>query len=432
MLLQSNSTNSSLLVDPCLLQLDLCSGDNAWILTSTALVLLMTPGIAFFYGGLATRKAHISTLWMSFVCMGLILVQWALFGYSLAYENSTSYIGSLSWGPFFDSSFTSSKSNLYSKVFPVLLHFSFQGAFAVVTPAIISGAVVGRVNLLPYLLFQFLWSTAIYDIIVHWVWSESGWLNKLGVLDFAGGSVVHLAAGTSAFAFAIYLKYFSQTSLAAVKPRLTETREKTMATVELSAATNMTTTIAEMAAAPHKTITPVELAAAPHKTMTAVETAVECAPNESKSPPHNDSRTTDASATHQVKQRFIYTVCCTNHSNEAQKTSVPRVLLGTMLMWFGWAGFNAGSQSSADAVAAIALANTMITPAAVMIVWHCCEMWLGIEVLLSSSCFSAIFGLVLITPASGYISPFYALITGLVGGFSGFWLGKSPSLPLSS
>jgi Amt family ammonium transporter len=178
------------------------SGDTAWVLVSCALVLMMTPGLAFFYGGMVRRKNVLSTLTLSFVFMALIGVQWVLFGYSLAFGDSIGgFIGGLNYLGF--SGVGAAPNPNYAKTIPQGLFAAFQMMFAVITPALITGAFVERVRFKSFLIFSVIWATVVYDPLCHWVWGKGGWLGAMGALDFAGGTVVHIAAGFSALAFAL-------------------------------------------------------------------------------------------------------------------------------------------------------------------------------------------------------------------------------------
>ncbi len=178
------------------------SGDTAWVLVSCALVLMMTPGLAFFYGGMVRRKNVLSTLTLSFVFMALIGVQWVLYGYSLAFgESIGGIIGGLNYLGL--AGVGAAPNPAYAKTIPQGLFAAFQMMFAVITPALITGAFVERVRFKSFLLFSLIWATLVYDPLCHWVWGKGGWLGALGALDFAGGTVVHIAAGFSALAFAL-------------------------------------------------------------------------------------------------------------------------------------------------------------------------------------------------------------------------------------
>jgi len=179
------------------------SGDTAWILVSSALVLLMTPGLALFYGGMARRKNLLSTIMMSFAIMGLIGIIWALWGYSLSFGTDVaSFIGGLNFLGL--NSVGIEPSNTYATSVPHLAFMAFQGMFAIITVALITGAVVERIKFSALLLFSALWVTFVYAPLCHWVWG-GGWLGSLGALDFAGGTVVHINAGVSALALVLLL-----------------------------------------------------------------------------------------------------------------------------------------------------------------------------------------------------------------------------------
>jgi ammonium transporter, Amt family len=179
------------------------SGDNAWLLTSSALVMLMTPGLAFFYGGMVRRKNILSTIMMSFMTLGLIGVLWVLYGYSLSFgQDIGGIIGGLNFIGL--NNVGQEPSSVYATTVPHLTFMVFQGMFAIITVALITGAVVERMKFSAILVFSIIWFTIVYCPIAHWFWG-GGWLAKLGALDFAGGNVVHINAGVSALALAIVL-----------------------------------------------------------------------------------------------------------------------------------------------------------------------------------------------------------------------------------
>ncbi len=181
------------------------AGDTAWMLTSSALVLMMTiPGLALFYGGLVRRKNVLSTLMHSLVMAVVISIQWVLFGYSIAFAPGTSLFGSLAWFGLNGVSATAPYA-AYSATIPHQLYMIYQCMFAVITPALISGAIAERMSFRGYLLFSLLWATLIYDPLAHWVWGVGGWLHTMGALDFAGGTVVHISSGVAAFVGALTL-----------------------------------------------------------------------------------------------------------------------------------------------------------------------------------------------------------------------------------
>ncbi len=180
------------------------AGDTAWILISAALVLLMTPGLAFFYGGMARRKNLLSTIMMSFAVMGLIGIVWALWGYSLSFgTDQGGFIGGLNFLGL--AGVGMEASDTYATTVPHLAFMTFQGMFAIITVALITGAVVERIKFSALMIFAALWVTVVYGPVCHWVWGSGGWLAGLGALDFAGGAVVHINAGVSALALVLVL-----------------------------------------------------------------------------------------------------------------------------------------------------------------------------------------------------------------------------------
>src|SRR6266567_1813518 len=179
------------------------AGDTAWVLASTALVMVMTVGLAFFYGGLVRSKNALNTMMMSVVALGVIGVQWMLVGYSIAFGPGNPWFGGLAWFGLHNVGFEPNPT--YSATIPLQAHAMFQGMFAIITPALISGAIVERMRFRGYIVFLVLWATLIYDPLAHWVWGSGGWLLKRGALDFAGGTVVHISAGVSALVAAWFL-----------------------------------------------------------------------------------------------------------------------------------------------------------------------------------------------------------------------------------
>lgn len=180
------------------------SGDTAWLLISSALVMLMTPGVALFYGGMVRRKNILSTTMMSFVCLALIGLLWVLYGYSLGFGSDRGgFIGGLNFVGLVNVG--QEPSSVYASTVPHLAFMIFQAMFAIITVALITGAVVERIKFGALLIFSALWMTLVYSPVAHWVWGDGGWLAGLGVLDFAGGAVVHINAGVSALALVLLL-----------------------------------------------------------------------------------------------------------------------------------------------------------------------------------------------------------------------------------
>ena len=180
------------------------SGNTAWLLISTALVWLMTPGLALFYGGMVRRKNVLATMMMSFAIIAMVSVLWVLYGYSLSFgPDKSGIIGGLDWLGL--KSVGQDPSSVYATTVPHLAFMAFQAMFAIITVALITGAVVERMKFSALLIFSALWLTLVYCPVAHWVWGSGGWLARLGALDFAGGTVVHISAGVSALALALVL-----------------------------------------------------------------------------------------------------------------------------------------------------------------------------------------------------------------------------------
>jgi len=180
------------------------TGDTAWMLISTALVMLMTPGLAMFYGGMVRRKNVLGTIMHSFITIALVSIQWILIGYTLSFgPNIRGVIGNLDWAGLSGVSLTPNAD--YAPTIPHLVFMVYQMMFAVITPALISGAFAERMKFSAFIIFTLAWTTLVYDPVAHWVWGTGGWLRDLGVLDFAGGIVVHATSGFSALAAALFI-----------------------------------------------------------------------------------------------------------------------------------------------------------------------------------------------------------------------------------
>lgn len=288
--------------------------DTSWLLISTALVLLMTPALAFFYGGLVRAKNALNTMMMSVVALGLTGVTWALLGYSLAFGSGGPLVGD------FSMAFLQGVGLEASGTVPHLLFFAFQGTFAIITGALISGAVVERMRFPAYLWFIGIWGLIVYAPVCHWVWG-GGWLDGIGALDFAGGAVVHVNAGAAAMVAALMLgtrKDYGQQALL----------------------------------------------------------------------PHH----------------------------------VPFVLLGAGLLWFGWFGFNGGSALAADQIASLAFVNTLLAPAATLLVWTILDLSRTGTATAVGAATAIVVGLVAITPAAGFVSPLSALALGALATFPSYYL----------
>jgi Amt family ammonium transporter len=285
------------------------------MLISTALVLLMTPALAFFYGGLVRSKNALNTMMMSFISLGFVGVAWALVGYSLALSAgsgaSENFIGDLRY-LFLSGVDLSEKGAIVPLTIPHALYMAFQATFCIITAALISGAIVERMRFSAYVVFITLWSIVVYAPLAHWVWG-GGFLADMGAWDFAGGTVVHVNAASAALVAALVLgkrQGYPSSSLL----------------------------------------------------------------------PH----------------------------------SVPLVLLGAGLLWFGWFGFNAGSALAASPIAGLAFVTTMLAPAGTLVVWTILD-WIRLGKATAVGAGTAIVvGLVAITPAAGFISPMNGLILGMI------------------
>ncbi|KAF2973260.1 hypothetical protein GQX73_g283 [Xylaria multiplex] len=292
------------------------SGDFAWILTSSALVLLMIPGVGFFYSGLARRKSALSLIMLSMLSVAVVDFQWFFWGYSLAFSHTGSaYIGDLSN---FGLMKTLAQPSVGSTKLPDLLFCLFQGMFAAITPALAIGAAVDRARILPCIVFIFVWSTIVYDPIAYWTWNANGWSYLLGGLDFAGGTPVHISSGAAALAFSIML--------------------------------GKRTGYAKSSGLPYR--------------------------------PHN----------------------------------VTHIVLGTVFLWVGWFGFNGGSALASNLRAVMACIVTHLAASVGGITWVLLDYRLEKKWSVVGFCSGAISGLVAITPASGFVTPWAAFIFGVVGG----------------
>lgn len=292
--------------------------DLAWMMTSTALVLLMTPALGFFYGGMVGNKNVLNTILMSFTTLGYSLVAWAFVAYSLAFSPGNALIGDLRWA--FLQGVNLATSQPLGPSIAHVIYMAFQATFAVITTALVSGGIVGRMPIKGYLVFITLWIIIIYGPIAHWVWG-GGWLGSLGALDFAGGTVVHVNAGMAALAAALVL----------------------------------------------------------------------------------------GNRTNYGRQAFL-------------PGNVPFVLLGAALLWFGWFGFNGGSAVASNQYAALAFTNTFLAPGACMMVWSLLDLMRTGKVTAIGIATAIVVGLVVITPASGFVPPFWGLVMGGIGAIPSYYV----------
>ncbi len=284
--------------------------DSAFMIISTALVLLMTPALALFYGGLVHKKNVLNTMLMSFLMMGVVSIIWVVIGYSLAFGKAPNgFIGGFDYVMGQNVSVTTPYG---TQTIPAALFMLFQMKFAIITPALISGAIAERARFRGYLVFMILWSIFVYSPIACWVWNADGWLFKMGALDFAGGTVVHLASGVSALALVLIIGQ-------------------------------------------RKSLTP---------------------------PPNNITLT----------------------------------LLGAGLLWFGWFGFNAGSALAMNDIAVQAFLVTHLAAAAGMVAWLVAERMKTGKSTAIGGASGLVAGLVVITPAAGFVDITSSIIMGVLAG----------------
>jgi len=313
--------------------MELDQGNTAFLLIAAALVLLMTPGLAFFYGGLVKAKSVISMMMMSFGALGLIGVLWVLYGYAITFSNAgvgdfvgiDSIIGIDLSQLGLTGAYNEALSGEFSTPFPTLAFAAFQATFAIITVALISGAIADRAKFGSWMIFAGVWATVVYFPVASWVFnftltdgvtSDGGWIAyTVGAIDFAGGTAVHINAGAAALALALVL--------------------------------GKRVGFAKGASVPH---------------------------------------------------------------------NPPFVLLGAGLLWFGWFGFNAGSELAADGVAAIAFLNTIAAPAAAVLGWLIVEKIRDGKPTSVGAASGAVAGLVAITPACAALTPGWAILLGIIAG----------------
>ena len=290
------------------------NGDTAWLLTASALVMLMTPALAFFYGGLVRHKNVLSTIMYSFFTLCLISVQWVLWGYSITFgPDHFGLFGGLEW---FGLNGVGAEPNAdYAATVPHQTFMLYQMMLAIITPALISGAFAERMKFSAFILFTLLWATLVYDPVAHWVWAVDGWLRTLGVLDFGGGYAVHINAGVAALVCALVLGRRVGMTAAPVHPH-----------------------------------------------------------------------------------------------------DVTYVVLGGGLLWFGWFGFNAGGAVTAGALATSAFLVTNTSAAVATLAWVALTWGQKGWPSVSGAAIACVAGLVAITPASGYVDIWAAMLIGLVAG----------------
>jgi ammonium transporter, Amt family len=302
------------------------SGDTAWILASTALVLLMTPGLAFFYGGMVRTKSVLNMMMMSIITVAIVSVLWVIYGFELAFghEADSPWFGNISFSGL-GSQVNDFANNGGTYPIPVLVFAAFQLMFAIITPALISGAVADRAKFSAWAVFVAIWSTVVYFPVAHWVFAfgnkvgdtitGAGYLAGKGVQDFAGGTAVHINAGAAALALAIILGKRHGWRRDPMRPH-----------------------------------------------------------------------------------------------------SLPLVMLGAGLLWFGWFGFNAGSSLAANGIAGLALINTQVATGGAILGWLLVERIRNGHPTSLGAASGAVAGLVAITPACAFVDPWAAVVIGFVAG----------------
>ncbi|KAJ1677301.1 hypothetical protein EV182_006454, partial [Spiromyces aspiralis] len=291
------------------------TGDTAWILASTALVFIMIPGLGYFYSGMARSKNAVSLVFLCMVALAVVSFQWWLWGYSLALSETATnpFIGNLHHVALHD---VGAEPHPNAPTIPQDVYALFQAMFAGITPGLAVGAAAERLRLMPSILYFFFWSTLVYCPIAYWTWAPNGWLYKLGSLDFAGGTPVHICSGFAALAYSLVL-------------------------------------------------------------------GKRHGYGEEQFAPHN----------------FL------------------NILLGAALLWFGWFGFNAGSAVAANGRAGSAAIVTHLAAAVAGITWALVSYWRYDRKLSSFHfCSGVVSGLVAITPAAGFVSPWAAIVFGVVSG----------------
>ncbi len=294
------------------------TGDLAWVLIASSLIMLMTPAVGLFYGGMVRRKNVLSTIMMSFTVLILITLQWVICGYSLTFGPDVGHIiGNLDWFGLAGVGFETFPA--YAETIPHLAFMLFQMKFAIITPALITGAFVERIRFSSFIIFTLLWSTLVYDPLAHWVWGTGGWLKNLGALDFAGGTVIHISAGVAALAVALVIKPRKGFGRVAMEPN-----------------------------------------------------------------------------------------------------NVLLTLLGAILLWFGWFGFNGGSALAANSLAVHALVTTNVAASAAALAWIVLSSRHGRPGVIEVAT-GAVVGLVAITPACGFVGIPASIVIGAVSSVVSFY-----------
>ncbi|OMH84153.1 Ammonium transporter 1 [Zancudomyces culisetae] len=338
------------------------SGDIAWMMFSTALVFLMIPGVGYFYSGLVSHPRYsLSILMLSLLSLSVVSLQWCLIGFPLVFstkpQNITPFVG-------FDPSlslFVATPAHLLAKLnnntvfynLPVVVFAVYQGMFAAITPILSVGSVAGKLKLLPCIIYFFLWTTLVYDPIAYWNWSPSGWLFKMGALDFAGGLVVHANSGISGFTLAVVLSKFANKRARSTSANQSIEQNNRLSEMEKNIQSFNTTVInsdAKRGFVDENT----------NQTQTATMAASKITINQKGK--YIGSKISDVSTNSS-------TVSGTGSTPSEKPNNIYHVILGTVLLWFGWFGFNAGSSGAANAITGYAFLNTNLAASAGGLTW---------------------------------------------------------------
>jgi Amt family ammonium transporter len=288
-------------------------GDTSFVVISAALVFFMTPGLGYFYSGMARSKNALSLIFVCFLSMAVVLIQWTLFGFSLAFsESGGPFIGNFKYG-----GGTNIDHHHMVPAVSSVAFFIYQGMFATITPALMFGSSAERIRILPALLFMLIWTTIVYDPVAYWTWATNGWLNKMGSLDYAGGTPVHITSGFAGLAKALALG---------------------------------------------------------------------------------------------KRKGFA------DHGKEWKPHNLSNVFLGTAMLWFGWFGFNGGSALAGTSRAAMAASVTSIAAATGGLTWILFDYRHGRKLSALGFCSGAVAALVAITPGSGFVAPWAAIVIGFLAG----------------
>lgn len=343
----------------------LIEADTAWMIVASSFVMIMTPGLAFFYGGLVRPKHFVSILGQCIFIFCIISCVWSFIGYSLTFGDSKSqFLGGLTHFGLQNIDF---KPNEYASTIPSLLFFFYQNKFASITPALFIGATAERVRFSSMIILAPIWTILVYCPIAHWNWNTNGFLHVLGVHDFAGGNCVHISSGTAALICAIFTDYINNK-----KKNLNEKKKKNIKNNEDNEHNE------------HKIDTSINMSSKKHGRQIVNQDPEEVSKNQS-----------------QQSTAFVF--------------------LGTGLLWFGWFGFNAGSALSANSISILALVNTNLGGCTASITWVILEWVIDKKISLVGMCVGAVCGFVGITPGCGFVPLYASSIIGILSAMGTFF-----------